>query len=52
VGLSNLRPEADVERSYDMLDAKAQQRSKAERASDAIKEKFGSGAIIKGRALQ
>ena len=52
VGLSNLRPEADVERSYDMLDAKAQQRGKAERASDAIKEKFGSGAIIKGRALQ
>ena len=51
-GLSNLCPESDAERSYDMLDAKAEQRGKAERASDAIREKFGPSAIIKGRALR
>lgn len=51
-GLSNLCPETDAERSYDMLDKRAQQRGKAERASDAIKEKFGSTAIIKGRSLR
>ena len=52
VGLSNLCPETDADRSYDILDEKAQKRSKAERASDIIKEKYGASAIIKGRALR
>jgi DNA polymerase-4 len=51
-GLSNLCPETDAARSYDMLDKKAQKRGDAERARDAIKEKFGSAAIIKGRSLR
>ena len=51
-GLSDLCPETDADRSYDILDEKAQKRGKAERASDIIKEKYGASAIIKGRALR
>ena len=36
----------------DLLDPGAEQRSKAERATDAIRGRFGSKAIVKGRALR
>ncbi len=51
-GLSDLCPETNAEKSYDILDEKARKRGEAERASDAIKKKFGPTAIIKGRALR
>ncbi|MFT5343589.1 MAG: DNA polymerase-4 [Paracoccaceae bacterium] len=35
-----------------MLDPGATKRSEAERATDAIRQKFGSKAIVKGRALR
>ncbi|MBE1285338.1 MAG: DNA polymerase IV [Rhodobacteraceae bacterium] len=51
-GISDLVPEAQADLSGDLLDPGAQQRAKAERATDAIREKFGSDAILKGRALR
>ena len=52
VGLSDLSPAADADRTGDLLDPGAAQRAKAERAADAIREKFGADAITKGRALR
>ncbi|MEM7472771.1 MAG: DNA polymerase IV [Pseudomonadota bacterium] len=52
VGISDLIPEADGDRSGDLLDPEAGKRAKAERAADKIKERFGSDAIVKGRALR
>ncbi len=52
VGLSNLRPAEQADRTDDLLDPDASKRDKAERASDEIREKFGSDAIVKGRALR
>ncbi len=52
VGISELAPEADADRSGDLLDPEAAKRSKAERAADLIRERYGSEAIIKGRALR
>ena len=52
VGLSNLVPEAEADLSGDLLDPGAARRAGAERASDAIRARFGSDAIIKGRALR
>ncbi|MEX0280878.1 MAG: DNA polymerase IV [Arenibacterium sp.] len=51
-GLSHLCPEVDAETSGDLLDPGARQRSKAERATDEIRDRFGSDAIVKGRALR
>ncbi|MDG2403404.1 MAG: DNA polymerase IV [Paracoccaceae bacterium] len=51
-GLSKLCPEADSERSEDFLDPNAGQRGRAERATDAIRARFGAKAILKGRALR
>jgi DNA polymerase-4 len=51
-GLSELCPESDADRSGDLLDPGAEQRSKAERATDEIRRKFGSDAILKGRSLR
>lgn len=51
-GLSNLCAEADANLSGDLLDPGAIKRSKAERATDKIRARFGAGAIRKGRALR
>ncbi|MEX0282192.1 MAG: DNA polymerase IV [Arenibacterium sp.] len=51
-GLSHLCPETEAETSGDLLDPGARQRSKAERATDQIRDRFGADAIVKGRALR
>ena len=51
-GLSDLCPEQEAELYPDLLNIRASQRGKAERASDVIREKFGPNAIIKGRSLR
>ncbi|MDJ0629602.1 MAG: DNA polymerase IV [Rhodobacter sp.] len=52
IGLSHLEPADGADRSADLLDPQAQQRADAERATDAIRARFGRDAIVKGRALQ
>lgn len=52
VGLSELTSGADADLSGDLLDPDADRRVKAERAADAIRQRFGDAAIIKGRALR
>lgn len=52
VGLSDLLPEEDADRSGDLLDPQARARGLAERASDAIRRRFGPDAIRKGRSLR
>jgi len=52
VGISDLVPEGDADRSGDLLDPDAARRTKAERATDAIRKRFGAEAIVKGRALR
>ncbi len=52
VGISDLAPEEQADLSRDLLDPLASKRAAAERAADAIREKFGHDAIIKGRALR
>ena len=52
VGLSDLVPEDGADRSGDLLDPQAARRAEAERATDAIRSKFGPDAILKGRALR
>ncbi len=51
-GLSDLCPEAEADKSGDLLDPGAGQRSDAERATDKIRARFGPDAIIKGRSLR
>ena len=51
-GLSHLCDEKDADKSGDLLDPGALQRSDAERATDRIRDRFGSDAIVKGRALR
>ncbi len=51
VGLSDLTA-AGPEAGGDLLDPDAGRREKAERAADAIRARFGDGAIIKGRGLR
>jgi DNA polymerase-4 len=51
-GLSDLCDAAGADSSGDLLDPQAGQRTDAERAADKIREKFGSDAILKGRALR
>ena len=51
-GLSHLCPSGQADISGDLLDPQAVQRSRAERATDAIRQRFGSDAILKGRALR
>ncbi|MEX0351141.1 MAG: DNA polymerase IV [Paracoccaceae bacterium] len=51
-GLSDLCPEDEADKSGDLLDPGAAQRSGAERATDDIRRRFGSDAIVKGRALR
>jgi DNA polymerase-4 len=52
VGLSELYPAGDADRSHDLLDPDAPRRNAAERATDALREKFGKDAIVKGRSLR
>lgn len=52
VGISDLAPEDQADLSQDLLDPHATKRAAAERATDAIRAKFGAEAIIKGRALR
>jgi DNA polymerase-4 len=52
VGLSDLTPAGDADRMSDLLDPQAATRRAAERATDAIRARFGQDAIIKGRALR
>jgi DNA polymerase-4 len=52
VGLSDIRPATEADLSADLLDSGAIARERAERATDAIRARFGDTAIIKGRALR
>lgn len=52
VGIADLAPESAADLSGDLLDPDAAKRAKAERATDAIRAKFGHDAIIKGRSLR
>jgi len=51
-GLSDLSNAEETQESGDLLDPQFGQRSEAERATDAIRERFGSEAIVKGRSLR
>ena len=51
-GISDLCPEAGADINGDLLDPDAERRKKAERATDAIRDRFGPGAIVKGRSLR
>lgn len=52
VGISDLTPGRDADLTADLLDPQAETRARAERATDAIRARFGKEAIIKGRALR
>jgi len=52
VGLSELSPASGRDPAGDLLDPGAARRAAAERATDAIRAKFGADAIIKGRTLR
>jgi DNA polymerase-4 len=52
VGLSEIVPAGNADLSGDLLDRQAAARVGAERASDAIRARFGPEAIVKGRALR
>ncbi|MGI9370122.1 MAG: DNA polymerase IV [Ruegeria sp.] len=51
-GLSDLCDADQADMSGDLLDPGASQRSQAERATDEIRRRFGTDAIVKGRALR
>ncbi|PRY93572.1 DNA polymerase-4 [Hasllibacter halocynthiae] len=52
VGIAEIVPEALADRTGDLLDPAAPRRAAAERATDAIRARFGETAIQKGRALR
>lgn len=52
VGISHLSDADDADTSGDLLDPQAASRAEAERATDAIRKRFGSDAIVKGRSLR
>lgn len=52
VGITDLTAETEADQARDLLDPQASQRAAAERATDAIRARFGKEAIIKGRALR
>ena len=51
VGIADLSAEDNGGASGDLLDPDARRRGEAERATDAIRKRFGPDAILKGRAL-
>jgi DNA polymerase-4 len=52
VGLSDLIPAGAADRAGNLLDPQEVRRIEAERATDAIRARFGEDAILKGRALR
>ncbi|WP_133484975.1 DNA polymerase IV [Aliiroseovarius marinus] len=52
VGLSHIGPAAQTDTTQDLLDPNAEQRRQAEKATDAIRARFGKDAIKKGRGLR
>ena len=52
VGLSEITSAEGADREGDLLDPDAAKRVEAEKAADKIRQRFGSDAIIKGRALR
>lgn len=52
VGLSEIVPETETDREMNLLDPGEAARLEAERAADRIRARFGSDAIVKGRALR
>ncbi|MEJ6392870.1 DNA polymerase IV [Gymnodinialimonas sp. 2305UL16-5] len=52
VGVSDLTPEAQADRAGNLLDPQEAQRIEAEKATDAIRARFGKDAILKGRSLR
>ncbi|SHI02381.1 DNA polymerase IV [Marivita hallyeonensis] len=51
-GISDLSPADGADLSGDLLDPQGVKRAQAERATDAIRDRFGPDAILKGRALR
>ena len=51
-GISELTSDETADLADDLLDPDASKRSKAEQATDRIRSKFGTKAIVKGRALR
>ncbi len=51
-GISDLSDTTEAAAAGDLLDPGAHKRGEAERATDAIRARFGSDAIMKGRALR
>ena len=51
-GISDLLGADAADRSGDLREPQAKRRSEAERATDAIRARFGPDAILKGRALR
>ena len=52
VGISDLAPAREADRTGDLLDPGARTRAAAEAATDRIRARFGAEAIIRGRALR
>jgi len=52
VGLSELIPAEAADREGNLLDPQEARRIEAERATDAIRKRFGEDAILRGRALR
>ena len=52
VGISHLTKPDEADHYMDLLEQDAAKRAKAERATDAIRERFGKDAIRKGRSLR
>ena len=52
VGITDLCPATEADGPTDLFDPTAATRARAERATDAIRARFGRDAIIKGRALR
>lgn len=52
VGISNLDSAENADQFNDLLEAETAKKAAAERATDAIKKRFGKEAILKGRSLR
>jgi DNA polymerase-4 len=51
-GISDLTTAEGADLAGDLLDPDAEKRTRAERATDSIRTRYGSKAIVKGRALR